>query len=496
MTKTAGAKPPDPEAGTEAHAPTPSQGRGKKRDRSPAKLSVSTFSFNGPRQTPTSSITVKNNKLKFVKNPLYKKALYTRGPRAGEAPERPEEAAPAPSEDGKQRKKRRTVPESLRIDPPEHSFYSAKGIRLLQPPVLPDDTRKTFLGPQSPNHEGKLTVVLDMDETLLHSSFVNLESPPSADTREHDFGFLIENPEGQELPMWYREVRVWKRARVDQFLEQLAEFAEIVVFTASQPEYANPLLDVIDYNHIISHRLCRDQCTNTDIGYIKDLSLLGRPLSRVVILDNSPTSFKFHADNGIPISSFYGDKTGAGAKEDLELMKILPVLKQMANIQDVRPFLRQRYRMHYTLGNPRTPAITAIDPLEAPGRLDIGAGTNAADDLRVFQDDSTGSDEDTDALRAVNTSAATITSLDGSTLTVGSLNDSLLSTASSGEGNPSTPGSAILSPHGTTPHSILHSSSSDTTTAATDGDGDSKKTRGKLTVLRMATRAKNDNGSS
>jgi len=79
------------------------------------------------------------------------------------------------------------------------------------------------------------------------------------------------------------DVYVIKRPGVDEFLQRMAAHYEIVVFTASVQEYANPLLDILDKKGLVAHRLFRDSCTSARCGYVKDLSSLGRPSGDTII---------------------------------------------------------------------------------------------------------------------------------------------------------------------------------------------------------------------
>ena len=63
---------------------------------------------------------------------------------------------------------------------------------------------------------------------------------------------------------------------------------EVIIFTASVPEYADPLLDLLDKNRVIAHRLYRQHCTCIKAGFAKDLSKLNRDLKDVIIVDVSP----------------------------------------------------------------------------------------------------------------------------------------------------------------------------------------------------------------
>jgi RNA polymerase II subunit A small phosphatase-like protein len=69
-----------------------------------------------------------------------------------------------------------------------------------------------------------------------------------------------------------------------------------VIYTASLSKYADPLIDILDNKNkkVIDYRLFREHCTFFQGVFIKDMSLLGRPLSDVIIIDNSPSSYAFH----------------------------------------------------------------------------------------------------------------------------------------------------------------------------------------------------------
>lgn len=71
--------------------------------------------------------------------------------------------------------------------------------------------------------------------------------------------------------------------------------------------------------------------------YIKDLSLLGRDLSRIIIVDNISENFLLQPENGISIKSWYDDPT------DNALIQLAPLLLGIAKQQvtDVRIALKE-----------------------------------------------------------------------------------------------------------------------------------------------------------
>lgn len=120
--------------------------------------------------------------------------------------------------------------------------------------------------------DNKKTLVLDLDETLVHSAF-------------KPFYFKSNIILNVYVDRANHPVHVLKRPYVDTFLERMAKHYELVVFTASISQYANPLLDQLDKAHLITHRLFREHCVHANGLYIKDLKRLGRNLKDMIIVD-------------------------------------------------------------------------------------------------------------------------------------------------------------------------------------------------------------------
>ncbi|KAI9820112.1 MAG: hypothetical protein M1832_003819 [Thelocarpon impressellum] len=179
------------------------------------------------------------------------------------------------------------------------------------------DKQQWLLPPLQPRFKGKKCLVLDLDETLVHSSFKILH--------QADFTIPVEI-EGQ-----FHNVYVIKRPGVDQFMKRVGELYEVVVFTASVSKYGDPLLDQLDIHNVVHHRLFRESCYNHQGNYVKDLSQVGRDLRETIIIDNSPTSYIFHPQHAVPISSWFSDA------HDNELLDLIPVLEDLAGpqVQDV-----------------------------------------------------------------------------------------------------------------------------------------------------------------
>ena len=126
------------------------------------------------------------------------------------------------------------------------------------------------------------------------------------------------------------------RPGLEIFLEIIKEFYEIIIFTIGTREYANIILDLIEKKNNTKYfdgRLYRDHATKIGNKYIKDLSKIGRDLSKTLIVDNNPHSFKFQHENGILISSYFGEKNNDKAL--IELQKVLiKIYKEKKDVRD------------------------------------------------------------------------------------------------------------------------------------------------------------------
>ena len=158
-----------------------------------------------------------------------------------------------------------------------------------------------FLPPIS--KEYKYTLVLDMDETLVHFFFTHLSGM-----------FFV-------------------RPFCFEFLNELNTMYEIVTFTAGTKDYADGILNQLDKNgDIIKYRLYRQHTSISGCNVYKDLSKLGRDLSRTIIIDNLRENFKMQPNNGIFIKTWTSDVNDVQFRELKRILKDIYIL----NVSDVR----------------------------------------------------------------------------------------------------------------------------------------------------------------
>ena len=170
--------------------------------------------------------------------------------------------------------------------------------------------RYTLLHPQKDNVKGRKTLLLDVDETLVHSSFTPNDKAEI---------ILPIDIEGRTCNIF-----VLVRPGCSQFIKEVSKYYEVVIFTASLSKYAIPLMNILDDDRVAPQRLFREHCTFFNGQFVKDMQRVGRKMEDVIIIDNSPNSYQFQPENGIPILSWYEDPN------DLELMRFIPALRLLA----------------------------------------------------------------------------------------------------------------------------------------------------------------------
>ena len=116
------------------------------------------------------------------------------------------------------------------------------------------------------------------------------------------------------------------RPGINEFLEEVGKYYELIIFTTATQDYADTLIDAIEEDKIyFEHRFYRNHAIIINNDFVKDLRRIGRPLDKIIIIDNMPQNFRLQKENGIMIKPFWGEDN-----YDTVLFDLIPILVNIA----------------------------------------------------------------------------------------------------------------------------------------------------------------------
>ena len=182
---------------------------------------------------------------------------------------------------------------------------------------IAQEVTEPYLPPKKIDDKRDYCLVLDLDETLVH--------------------FCEDNNEA------YVKVRMG----AEHFITVLSQYCEIVIFTASTKYYCDIVIDGFDCKNSIDYKLCREYTQDYNGINVKDLSKLGRDLTKIIIIDNIEENYSFQPNNGLNIIDFEGDEN------DNELQYLLIDLLEVVsvpgkNVLNELPKIRQNMQQRYS----------------------------------------------------------------------------------------------------------------------------------------------------
>jgi len=186
------------------------------------------------------------------------------------------------------------------------------------------------------NMAKKKTLVLDLDRTLVYADYWYIEHPKTLPNVNNDDRDTTNNNKAKQ------QVTMQIRPYAREFLKNMAQLYDIVVFEASSYSFTEAIVSQLDpEKQWISYVLDKTYCFQTSRGYyIKDLRIFqNRDLKDIVIVDDLVYSFGLQLDNGVPIVEWKGDEN------DRELMYLEKYLRELYECDDVRRLNRERLRL-------------------------------------------------------------------------------------------------------------------------------------------------------
>lgn len=223
------------------------------------------------------------------------------------------------------------IENSLRSISRLHQINSMNEINKIKH-ILPEECLNYFSNRRSIY---KQLVLIDLDETLIHSDFCD-------NFTQHDT-FIEFQDEEQNVPV---KVNINIRPDVKMFLHKLSLYFDLAIFTSSIEEYAKAVMNKLDKKkQMFKFLLHRNHCLDYNGRfYVKDLRIIEDfiSLEKVIIIDNNVFSFCNQLENGVLIHSFFNDK------DDDDLHKVFCYLMQFIyKVNNVQEINENMFRFKY-----------------------------------------------------------------------------------------------------------------------------------------------------
>ena len=173
----------------------------------------------------------------------------------------------------------------------------------LLPSAGPPPAQAKLIAQQHPEDVGKITIVLDMDETLVYA----------------------------------RSGIVHRRPYLREFMAQIKGLFEVVLWTSGRDPYATRVMRQVDTMGAFRHSIVRDPRWFPDDAsgdehrpVTKRLELLGRDLGSTLLIENSPESCLADRYNSLLVPDFECRSLSDLAEcADTALLDLLPLLVRL-----------------------------------------------------------------------------------------------------------------------------------------------------------------------
>ncbi|KAG8365145.1 hypothetical protein BUALT_Bualt18G0073900 [Buddleja alternifolia] len=187
-----------------------------------------------------------------------------------------------------------------------------------------EPTSEKLLPDLHPLEQHVFTLVLDLNDTLIHS-----------DWKACLISLLPPSPRFYYITSRDRGWRTFKRPGVDAFLEHLAQYYEIVVYSDQLDMYVGPVMERLDPKHCIRYRLSRGATRYVDGKHYRDLSKLNRDPAKVIYISGHALESSLQPENSVPIKPWQGEA------DDTALLDLIPFLEYVAQHRpgDIRAVL-------------------------------------------------------------------------------------------------------------------------------------------------------------
>lgn len=179
----------------------------------------------------------------------------------------------------------------------------------------------------------KFTIVLDLDNTLIHASKAKKDKLPK--------GIHYEKISMNVLGKGKQSIHLYIRPFLEEFLSKLGEKFNLAIFSASEECYCDAIVDHIDKWGVIQRRFYKNSVTIEQKIVKKDLTkIIKGSLENVIMIEDAPGTC-IQKDNAIVINRWLAENPRDNELKIL-LESLLEVVEDVEKGGDLINFYRQK----------------------------------------------------------------------------------------------------------------------------------------------------------
>ena len=134
----------------------------------------------------------------------------------------------------------------------------------------------------------KYSLILGLENTLINYKFDN--NTTSSSNKISGFNGILEIRPG-----------------LYQFLSDMKKYFELIIFTLYTQKIGDYIINTIEKKEkYFEHRLYVQHSIIIENEFVKEIKRIGRPLDKIIIVDNLPQNYKLNKKNAINIKSYWG----------------------------------------------------------------------------------------------------------------------------------------------------------------------------------------------
>ena len=138
---------------------------------------------------------------------------------------------------------------------------------------------------------------------------------------------------------FYNDGNISLRTGLFSFLSMIKPYYELISFSCEPNDITDKIIKEIESNKkYFDYNFTREHSILYENTLVKDISLIGRDISKIIIVDDDENCFRLNKENGIKIGAFTGNNKNDNAL--FELKKIL-ILIHKKSFDDVRMGIKE-----------------------------------------------------------------------------------------------------------------------------------------------------------